>query len=227
MKKILLIIILITTHTTFAQKDDIDNLMIEANEAFNNSDFEKAKENYLLIIAKDSTYEDALFNLGATYLNLSKNDEACEQFQKAYSYGDIEAYDIIIQYCGELKYTDKVFQDHVDELPKFRYNGEFTQLIIRKNKYQKKINPEFVNFLKTEFKTSKNLKKLKKNFYIRLKSVTKEGELLAEIVGNIKDENKERILEILKNRTEYYPAIYHDKKVELFGGGFTLPVSVN
>ena len=120
-----------------------------------------------------------------------------------------------------------MYQDHVDELPKFKYNGEFTELIIRKNKYQKEINPEFVDFLKTEFKTSKDLKKLKNKFYIRLKSVTKEGELLAEIVGDIKDENKQRILEILRTRTEYYPAIYHDKKVELFGGGFTLPVSIN
>ena len=68
MKRILLIIILTITQTTFSQKDDIDNLMIEANKAFNSSDFEKAKENYLSIIKNDSTNKDAIFNLGATYL---------------------------------------------------------------------------------------------------------------------------------------------------------------
>ncbi|MCH4824620.1 hypothetical protein ML462_15710 [Gramella lutea] len=227
MKKILLIIILTITQITFSQTDEIDNLMLKANEAFNNSNFEIAKENYLSIIKKDSTNKDAIFNLGATYLNLNQNDKACEQFQRVYSLGAIGAYDVINQYCGELKYTDKVFQDHVDDLPKFKYNGEFLELIIRKKEYQKEINPVFVDFLKTEFKKSKDLKKLKKKFYIKLKSVTKEGELLAEIVGDIKDGNKQKILEILQTKTEYYPAIYHDQKVELFGGGFTLPVSVN
>ena len=227
MKNILLIIILTITQTTFAQKDTIENLMIEANNAFKSSDFDKAKEKYSSIIKIDSTNKDATFNLGATYLNLAQNDNACEQFQKAYSLGDIGAYEIIIQYCGALKETDKMYQDHVDELPKFKYNGEFTELIIRKNKYQKEINPAFIDFLKTEFKKSKDLKKIQEKFFIKLKSVTQEGELLVEIVGDLKNDNKVKILEILKNNTEYYPAVYNGKKVELFGGGWTLPVTVN
>jgi tetratricopeptide (TPR) repeat protein len=226
MKSILLILILIVTQTSMAQKSEIEQLMLEGNQAFNNSDFDTAREKYSLIIKIDSLNKDATFNLGATFLNLGQNDKACEQFQKAYSNGDIGAFDVIIQYCGVIKNVDKMIPNHVDELPKFKYNGKFIGLILRKNKYQKEINPLFIDFLKTEFKKSKDLKKLKDKFYISFKNVTKEGELVAEIKGDIKNKYKEKILEILKNNTEYYPAIYNGEKVELTGGGFTLPVSV-
>ncbi|MDT0647070.1 hypothetical protein RM545_10235 [Zunongwangia sp. F260] len=222
MKNLLLIFILIFINSVLAQENEIDSLMAEGNTAFSASDFQTAKEKYASIIKIDSTKRDALFNLGATYLNLGDNTKACSLFQKAYSRGDIDSYDVIMQYCGKLEYSEKMFQWHVDESFKFEHEGQFEEVILNK----KEINPDFIELLKSEIKKSKELKRIKEKVIITL-NVDIGGNLKTKVGGKISPDQKQKLLEILHTMTEYKPATYQNRKVELFGGGYALPLIIN
>jgi len=221
MKKILLLIILFSINQSFGQKSKIEKLLIDGNQAYQNSDFETAKQNYESIIKIDSTNNDALFNLASTELNLKNNHRACELLQKSYSFGDFGAYDLIEQYCNGLEYSEQMFLFHVDELPKFKFKTDFEPLVVNK----KQINPDYIKLLKLEIKKSKELKRIRGKIYITL-NVDINGTPIVKINGKISDAKKTELANVLKKMTEYKPAIYQEKNVGLFGGEFTLPLNL-
>ena len=221
MKKILLLIILFSINQSFGQETKIEKLLIDGNQAYQNSDFETAKQNYETIIKIDSINKDALFNLAGTELNLGNTNRACELLQKSYSLGDFGAYDLIKQYCKELEYSEQMFLFHVDELPKFKFKMNFEPLVVNK----KEINPDYIKLIKSEIKKSKELKRIRGKIYITL-NVDINGKLITKINGKISDDRKTELVNVLKNMTEYKPAIYQEKNVGLFGGGFTLPLNL-
>lgn len=221
MKKALLIPILFWIHQSFGQESLIDRLMIAGNEAYQKSDFQVAKLNYESIIKIDSINKDATFNLAGVELNLGNTQQACQLFQKSYSLGDFEAYELIEQYCGGLEYSEKIFLFHVDELPKFKYNNKFEPLIVN----QKQINPNYIKLLKSEIKNSKKLKQIRGKIYLMI-NVDSNGELITNIKGNISESETNELTNSLRKMTEYRPAIFKGKNVGLFGGGFALPLNL-
>jgi len=220
MKKILLLTILFLINPLFGQKSNIDKLMIEGNQAYQNSDYKTAKRHYESVIKIDSTYKDALFNLAGTELSLGNNSRARELLQKSYSLGDFGAYELIMKYCDGLKYSEKMFLLHVDELPKFKYKNDFEPIVINK----KQINPNYTKLLESEIKNSKTLKRIKGKIYIML-NVNIEGQLVTNIKGKISEKQKTKLDKVLKDMTEYKAAKFQGKNVGLFGGGLALPLS--
>ena len=99
-------------------------MLVEGNKAFQYSDFETAKQKYESILQIDSENSDAIFNLEATELNLGNTQRAYALFQKSYSLGVFDSFDLIKQHCIRFEYTEKMFLDHVDELPKFIFKSE-------------------------------------------------------------------------------------------------------
>lgn len=196
-------------------------MMIVGNQAYQNSDFETAKQNYKSIIQIDSTNKDALFNLAGTEINLGNTNLACELLQKSYSLGDFGAYDLIKEYCNGLKYSEKMFLIHVDELPKFKYKADLEPLVIN----QKQINPNFIKLLKSEIKNSKILKRIKGKVYLMI-NVDVNGKLIANVKGEITKEQNTELTKVLENMTEYKPATFQRKSVGLFGGGLSLPLNL-
>ncbi|CAM3527027.1 hypothetical protein [Aequorivita lipolytica] len=220
MKKILILIILLSINQSFGQESKIDKLMIAGNEAYQKSNFETAKLNYQSIIKIDPTNKDAIFNLAGVELNIGNTQQACQLLQKSYSLGDFEAYELIEQYCNGLEYSEKMFLFHVDELPKFKYKNHFEPLIVNK----KQINPAYIKLLKSEIKNSKKLKRIRGKIYIMI-NVGIDGELITDIKGNINESEINELTNSLRKMTEYRPAIFQQKNVGLFGGGFALPLN--
>ena len=220
MKKLLILIILFSICPLFGQESEIERLLIKGNEAYENSDFQNAKINYESIIKIDSTNKDAIYNLAGTELNLGNKSKACELLQKSYSLGDFGAYDLIKEQCGGLKYSEKMFLFHVDELPKFLYKDKFIPLIINK----KELNPNYMKLIRAEIKNSRELKRIKGRASILL-NVDINGKLETKIRGEVPEDKRELISKLLENLTEYKPATYINKSVGLFGGGFALPLT--
>ena len=221
MKKILLITLLFVVEISFGQKNEIEKLLIEGNQSYQNSDFETAKLKYESIIKIDSTNKDALFNLAGTELSLGNSKTACSLLQKSYSLGDFGAYDLIKQYCDELKYSEQMFLFHVDELPKFKFKTNFEPLIVK----QRQINPKYIKLLNSEIKKSTSLKRIKGKVYITI-NVDINGILITNIKGKLSDTQKSEFENILNQMTEYKPATFKGMNVGLFGGGFTLPLTL-
>ncbi|MDT8413696.1 MAG: hypothetical protein RQ875_14630 [Vicingaceae bacterium] len=221
MKKNLLIILLFVIEISFGQKNDIEKLMQEGNQSYQNSDFETAKLKYESIINIDSTNKDALFNLAGTELSLGNTKRACNLLQKSYSLGDFGAYDLIKQYCNELEYSEQMFLFHVDELPKFKYKADFETLVIN----QKQINPKYIELLKSEIKNSKSLKRINGKIYVMI-NVDIKGNLITDIKGKLSEVQKTELTNILNQMTEYKPATFKGMNVGLFGGGFALPLAL-
>jgi tetratricopeptide (TPR) repeat protein len=71
--------------------DEKKNAQREANQLYENRDFKKAENAYRKILTMDSTYCNAIFNLGNTHYNLNdtnKLDIAQNYWQKAYDLFD-------------------------------------------------------------------------------------------------------------------------------------------
>ncbi len=220
MTKIFLSILIFSICPLFGQDADIEKLLAQGNDAYHKADFKNAKINFESIINIDSTNKDALYNLAGTELNLGNNARACELLQKSYSLGDFGAYDLIIEYCNGLDYSEKMFLFHVDELPKFKYKVGFIPLIINKNQ----LNPNYLKLIRAEIKKSKELKRIKGQASILL-NVDINGDLITKIRGEVPEEKRELITKLLENLTEYKPATYMNRPVGLFGGGFALPLT--
>ena len=220
MKNFLTCILVCSISSLFGQESEIEKLLLQGNNAYQKSDFENAKVIYESIIQIDSTNKDALYNLAGTELNLGNKSSACDLLQKSYSLGDIGAYDLIKEHCDGLNYSEKMFLFQVDELPKFQYKDEFIPLIVNKTQ----LNPNYLKLIRAEIKKSKELKQIKGRASILL-NVDINGNLITKIRGEVPEDKRELIAQLLENMTEYKPAIYMNKSVELFGGGFALPLT--
>ena len=220
MRKALFAILILTFIQSFSQNDKIEKLLLEGNNAFEKKDLQTAKQKYETIINLDSINKDALYNLASVELNLSNTDRACKLLNKSYSLGDFGAYDLIIQYCGKLEHSEKMFLVHVDELPQFKYKDQFETLVVNK----KGINPNFMKLLKSEVKNSKDLKRIKGKGHLFL-NFDINGNLTTKIKGDINQTQSSILNSTLKSMTEYKPATHNGKPVVLQGGGMALPIN--
>ena len=221
MKKLLPLVLLLLSISALAQGNRADSLLLEGSRAYETSDFQLAKEKFEALLQLDSTSSDAHFNLGASLLSLNQLPEACRALHRAYALGDEGAYNLIVQYCGELPYTEKMFSWHVDELPQFSSHGEFLPLIPDK---KSGIHPDFLKLLRSEMKKSPSLKKFRGKIYL-LWTVDIHGQLQAEVKGASPEINQE-FLALLQRLTQYRPASYKGRPVGLWSK-FALPMTIN
>ena len=218
MKKFPFIILLFAVGISFGQKNEIEKLLIEGNEFYQNSDFESAKLKFESIIKIDPNNKDALFNLAETELSFGNTKMACKLLQESYSYGNFEAYDLINQYCDGLKYSERMFLSHVDELPKFKYKNNFKPLIVK----QREINTKYVKLLKSEIKKSKFLKGINGKIYIKIE-IDANGKLLTQIHGKLSNIQRSELENVLHQMTEYKSATFNEMNVGHFGR-YVLPL---
>jgi hypothetical protein len=136
--------------------------------------------------------------------------------------GDIYAYDLIIKYCGGLKYEEVMFAKHVDEKSKFKYKGAFEDF---ESSIKGNVNPKFVKLLTIELRHSKIFKDLK-GFHVYI-SIDKIGTPDVILNGNMTALQKSELERIFKRMTEYKPAVYQGKNVNTFGPDFGFPLIWN
>jgi len=84
-----MLILLMTTISASAQRSDREYVR-RGNRAFNDSAFVKAEEEYLRAIDANSASGQATYNLGNTYLEQQKAQEAAEEYQKAITIHELE-----------------------------------------------------------------------------------------------------------------------------------------
>lgn len=83
---ILFALLLVSSSELLAQTNPFD--WDNADRAFQNGQYEEALAKYLELSAKDSQNEEILYNLGNTYYQLKKYDEAITAYQKALNSDD-------------------------------------------------------------------------------------------------------------------------------------------
>lgn len=219
MKKLLLLFLLFSINLCFAQESEIEKLMNEGNEAYERHDWETAKDKYQSILILDRYNKNATFNLAAVALKLEKTDHACRLLYRSYNLADMEAYDLIEEHCGGFEYSEKMFIEHVDEIPKFRFRKEYKPIVTDKME----IHPDFVKLFETELKKIKKLDATKSGLIV-IFNIDKNDELLIDIKGNLTKGEKKKIENALKKMTKYRSAVYKGKNVTLMGRGFYIPV---
>lgn len=209
MKRLVLILVLFFCGVSLAQKTQIDSLMIVGNDAFANSEFELAQKSFVSVLSLDEDNQQALYNLGLIQVNYGDKNFGCELLQKSYSVGDFGAYEMIIKYCGELEYNEKMYLPHVDELPKFKIKESYEPIIIGRS-----LNPKFAKLLSRGIRRSERFQgftgQVRFNF-----TVDRSGKFDSRVYSYFTESQKYEFERILANMTEYQPAMHQGKAVDL------------
>ena len=219
MRYLLSITIILCSLSVFSQKSDTNELLIKGNDAFISNDFVTAQRLYSKILQIDSTNVDVIFNLGITKLNLGNNPEGCDLLQKAYKLRDEGVGKLILEYCGQIEYNEKMFSKDVDKLPKFKNGDKIYDLITKTG-----INPILFTKFRKKAKMSKILRKLKSGkVYVMLK-IDINGNLESRTTGPDSSlEINNEINKIFKEIAEYIPCQYKNQPVGMFDS-FWLPI---
>lgn len=115
---VLLISMLWLSVSLFAQRTDREYIR-KGNNLYEDSLFIKAEENYLKAIDKNSSSAEAMFNLGNTYIEQQKGQEALKQFQQAATLFEVEKERLM----QDSKTTDKELQECKTKLAETYHNA--------------------------------------------------------------------------------------------------------
>lgn len=193
-------------------------LMELGNSEFTNKNFEIAKEHYKSALKINSKNRDALYNLAVVEIYLKNTDRACELFHEGYKLKDKSTREMILKYCGDVKYNDVMFLEDVDGTPQFEYKGEMFPLVVNN-----KMNPKLISLFQVEAKKSKILRKHKgKRIYVNFMMINSQGYLTCKTTKNYMKDVKPEIERIFNSIANYKPLTYEGRNVDVWGMGFTI-----
>ncbi|WET03657.1 hypothetical protein [Flavobacterium sp. YJ01] len=214
MRKITLLFFIIV-QVCVAQTNNVNQLLIDGEKAYLESDFLLAKEIYTKITIEDPKNKDGWFNRAAVELKLGDNETACEDFYQAYLLHDGEAQKIIRENCPDFRNGSIMSLSDVEEKPKFLY-GKREFLLIENNS----LNPKFCSILRTRLKWSPIISKYKGRIYIQFQidRFNKLDVKLLNVSGNQKEAKiiKKEVLSILDDIVVYISAKNHGVNVDLW-----------
>ncbi|BAO56276.1 tetratricopeptide repeat protein [Nonlabens marinus] len=203
-----------------AQKAQIDQLMLEGNQAFQQADFQTAKSKFKAIVEKEPLNKTALFNLGALELNLGNQNGGCTWLQKAYSAGDSGSFELIKTYCNGVIESEAMFSTDVDEMPKFKYKGQWEEFRIGN-----KINPKYTKLFQYAFRSYDELKPVRGVIMV-FQDVDNSGNIHIQTDDQQLTLKQIEILqEIFETTTSYKPATYKGINRTLKDRGILVPLS--
>ncbi|WJS97061.1 hypothetical protein NYQ10_11520 [Flavobacterium johnsoniae] len=214
MRKITLLFFIIV-QVCVAQTNNVNQLLIDGEKAYLESDFLLAKEIYTKITIENPKNKDGWFNRAAVELKLGDNETACEDFYQAYLLNDGEAQKIIQENCSNFRNGLIMSLKDVEEKPKFLY-GRKEYLFFENNS----LNPKFLSILKTRFKWSPIMSKYKGRIYIQFQidRFNKLDASILKVSGNQKDAEivKKELLSIFDDIVVYVSAKNNGVNVDLW-----------
>ncbi|MBL7473789.1 tetratricopeptide repeat protein [Robertkochia sediminum] len=228
MKNLIITLFLLINFCSFSQTKDVEDYFKLGNEAFQENDFETAKENYIKVIQIDEKHEDAYFNLAITELNLKESELACEHLNKSYQLGVFDAFNLIIEYCGKLSYSERMWIRDLEELPQFKKEEKVFPLFFTEPTNfdyitNIKINPKFSQHLLSIIKKDKELRRLKGRINILFHFDMNGQFAIQSINGRIKEYQKEKLEYILNNTVQLIPGKFDSKNAGI-KEGMNLPL---
>jgi len=217
-KNIIALIISLIYVTSWSQQKEFDKLMIQGDTEFTSKNYENARDYYERALGLNSKNKVTLYNLAVTELYLKNNDRACELFHEGYKLKDIKTRELILEYCGKIKYNKAMFLQDVDGIAQFEYKGKMFPLMVNK-----KMNPKLISLFKTRIKKSKIFRKLKgKRIYVNFQMINSEGYLTCRTTKNYMKDVKPEIERIFNSIANYTPLTYEGRNVDVWGMGFSI-----
>lgn len=203
------------TQICISQTTTIDELIIEGEKAYVDSNFLSSKEIYTNATNLYPNNKDLWYNLGASELKLGENDNACEHFYKAYLLNDGEAVKIIKENCPDFRNGSIMSINDVEEKPKFIYGKKEHLLIINNS-----LNPKYRSILMSRLKFSTIMAKYKGQVFVQIQINNSDGldVQVLRVSGNEKEAEKikKEILSIFKNLVTYVSAKNNGANVDLW-----------
>jgi len=219
MKKIILTLIISLVHIiSWSQQKEFNKLMMQGDTEFTSKNYVDAKQYYEKALGLNSKNKVALYNLAVSELYLENTERACELFHDGYRLKDIKTRELILKYCGRIKYNKAMFLQDVDGTPQFEFNGKLFPLMVNN-----KMNPKLISLFQAEVKKSKILRKYKgKRIYVNFRMINSEGYLTCKTTKNYLKDVKPEIERIFNNIANYTPLTYEGRNVDVWGMGFTI-----
>jgi len=219
MKKIIFTLIVSLVYVlSWSQQKEFEKLMIQGDTEFTSKNYENAKDYYERALVLNSKNKVTLYNLAVTELYLKNNDRACELFHEGYKLKDIKTRELILEYCGKIKFNKAMFLDDVDGIPQFEIKGEVFPLMVNK-----KMNRKLISIFRKEVKKSKILRKYKgKRIYVNFPMINSDGYLTCKTTKNYMKDVKPEIERIFNSIANYTPLTYEGRNVDVWGMGFTI-----
>jgi tetratricopeptide (TPR) repeat protein len=218
------LIFFLISNLVFCQSQ-VEKMMIEADQAFLNHNFNKAEELYLKVIEITPNHKTAWFNLGVTKINLNEVESGCECFYQAYLHKEKEAESKIREFCPNFRNGTIKHIYEVDERPKFVFKDELYDLFV-----DDVLNPMYLKILKKEIKKSKVLKtKLGKGNTLVEFTINQYGIFETTFLRISANAADYQIIEnefnaIFRRTAKYIPAKFNGKSVDLWEK-WVLPLS--
>lgn len=210
---------LLLTQICISQTIEVNQLLIEGENAFAENNFLLAKEIYTKATNLSVKNKDCWFNLGASELKLEENDNACEHFYQAYLLNDGEAFKVIKENCPNFRNGSIMSVSDVEEKPKFIYKKEEYLLIEGDN-----LNSKYTSLLTKRLKSSKIMSKYKGSVSVQFKVNNSDGLdiKMLRVSGDPKEAEiiKKEMLSIINDLVVYVSAKNNGVRVDLWDKWF-------
>ena len=203
--------ILLFSLRCLCQTEETVAIYQEGDKAFQNQDFEKAKNIYSNLTKIDSLNNKPWFNLGVVELTIGNIEAGCGCIKRAHSLLHKETEKILSDYCSDYY----VFFDQLEIKPKFKYQKKEYPLFISKNE----LNPKFLKIFQSKIKSSKQLETAlnKGPIFLKIKMTTiglqSEVKRMAGSQAEIQSTN--RVISEIFGDFEFIPGRFRDRVVEI------------
>jgi len=217
-----IIVILLASVSSIAQSSsEIRNMYKNAIKLYvEQKDTLKAIQELEKVAQLKPRYKDAIFDLGAMYLQTGNTEKAMDLFQTGVRIGDRKAADLLKNELKQkIRFYDTMSVEDVDEKPYVLVNSKKEEILVNKE-----LNKVIHKPLLAGIRNSEILKKemQSKNMLIAVLYITKTGEMDAKILLSNNPLVHDEMKKIAKSVGRFSPGKYEGKEVVTYG--WTLPI---